>query len=352
MSKDNEIEHVEATAITPNALEQMERASIDIQIATAKAHPRSMEQFYRRAEAMVTVDKATAESCIYVRPVGKVDGKMVYAEGESIRLAEIAAATFGNIRIAGVITEITPRYVKAVGIAHDLESNSAFKAEAVEATVSKSGVPYSERMRLVTAKAAQSKAIRDAIFRVIPKSLVKPLVNKAKEVAKGDSKTFETRRKAVVDWIKTLKIAPERVWNAIGVSGKNDLSMEHLVLLAGLKTAIEDKDVTIDEAFPKLQTDPEGKSTVDRIKDHFDESSKKAGKPKGRGRAKKKDESPPPPPPEPKPEPEQEPEEPDTEPTAEEQAPDNNYRCVRCEREFPEANDGKCPYCMGQTEKL
>lgn len=351
---DNDIEHVEAVPVTANALEQMERASIDIQIATAKAHPRSMEQFLKRAESMVTLDQATAESCLYVRPVGKAGGKMVYAEGESIRLAEIAAATYGNIRVAGIITEVTPRYVKAVGMAHDLESNMAVRAEAVEATVNKNGVPYSERMRLVTAKAAQSKAIRDAIFRVIPKSIVKPLVIKAKEVAKGDAKTFESRVEGVIAWIKTLKIKPDRVWNAIGVGGKKDLSMEHLVILAGLKTAIEDKDVTIAEAFPKEgRESDEGKSTADRIKDHFDDTKEKADKKKKQKKAtkkkgQKKDETPPPPPEDDKkedPEPEPEPE----------KKGKPAYKCTKCGRELAtnEVNEmGNCKACFGKAEKL
>jgi len=172
---EQEIEHVEAIAVTANALEQMERANIDIQIATARAYPRSMKKFYARAEAMVTLDETTAASCLYRRPVGKEGNQMKYAEGESIRLAEIVASCFGNIRVAGMITEMTPRYVKALGVAHDLETNTAYRAEVVESTVTRNGVPFSERMRVVVAKAAQSKAIRDAIFRIVPKSLCKPL---------------------------------------------------------------------------------------------------------------------------------------------------------------------------------
>jgi hypothetical protein len=270
-----EPEHVEAVAVTANALEQIERASIDIQIATAKQYPRSMDLFYKRATAMVTFDAETAASCLYRRPVGKEGNQVKYAEGESIRLAEIVAASFGNIRVAGRITEMEPRYVKAQGVAFDLETNTAYTAEVVESTVTKYGAPFSERMRVVVSKSAQSKAIRDAIFRVIPKSLCKSLVIKAKEVAKGDAKTFEARRKAVVVWIKSLKIDAKRVWDAIGIKGEADIGVEVLLLLHGLKTAIDEGDCTIDEAFPKPQTEQESGSTTERIMNHFTDPDKK-----------------------------------------------------------------------------
>ena len=365
MSNENqEIEHVEAVVVTANALEQMERANIDIQISTALAHPRSMDKFYKRAEAMVTLDAETAQSCLYRRPVGKEGGKMVYAEGESIRLAEIVASSYGNIRVAGMITEMEPRHVKAMGIAHDLETNTAYKAEVVESTVNRHGVPFSERMRVVVAKAAQSKAIRDAVFRVVPKSLCKTLVNKAKEVAKGDAKTFESRRKGVVEWIKGLKIEPKRVWNAVGINGPEDITIEVLLLLAGLKTAIEEGDVTVNEAFPKPEAEQTG-STAERIKDHFADTDKKEpkpDKPKGRGRkAKQPKETAPSPPPEepksvkcPKCGKEADPATHKCESEPEEDKP--VWKCLRCERMLKDNDkdikNGQCGYCFGQVARL
>ena len=379
---ENETQHVEAVVVAPNALEQIERASIDIQIATAKKYPRSMETFYARATAMVTLDETTAASCLYRRPVGKEGNQMKYAEGESVRLAEIVAASYGNIRVAGRITEMEPRYVKAQGVAHDLETNALYAAEVVESTVNRHGVPFSERMRVVVAKAAQSKAIRDAIFRVIPKSLCKPLANKAKEVAKGDIKTFEAKRKAVVAWIKSLKIEPKRVWDAIGIKGEADISVEVLLLLAGLKTAIEEGDCTINEAFPKPEAEASKGTTAERIlnKDHLTGSNKKVDdkpepepekpddKPKGNTRkprsdkGKKRDtkseqakesatetpqepEATSAPPPETKSEPEQK----------EEVLPDK-WKCLRCDRLLKDngkhVKNNLCAFCTGKITEL
>ena len=372
MAEENQTEHVEAIAVPANALEQIERASIDIQIATAKQYPRSMDLFYKRATAMVTFDAETAGSCLYCRPVGKeknAKGQWVekYAEGESIRLAEIVAASFGYIRVAGRITEMEPRHVKAQGVAFDLETNTAYTAEVVESTVTKQGVPFSERMRIVVAKSAQSKAIRDAIFRIIPKSLCKSLVIKAKEVAKGDAKTFESRRKAVVEWIKSLKIDAERVWNAIGIKGEADITIEVLLLLHGLKTAIEEGDCTINEAFPKPEAEQAG-STADRIKDKFEKSDeadkeeKPTEKPKEKGKGKSKGKGGTTTKKEAKPQPEKEPEPTPTEETKPEPEPEketvlpDKWKCMRCDRLLKDnGEDVKgdlCAYCTGKIAEL
>ena len=365
MTEEADFQHVEVSAVTPNALEQMERASIDIQIATAKRFPRSLTKFYERATAMVTLDEETAKSCIYHRNVGKDEnGKTVWADGESIRMAEIVAASYGNIRVAGFVVEITDKYVKAVGMAHDLESNYAVRTEVIESVVNKKGQPFSDRMKVVVAKAALSKAIRDAIFKVVPKSVCKPLANKAKIVACGDAKTFDARRKAVLEWIKTLKIDASRVWVAIGVNGPDDLQVEDLVVLAGIKTAIDDKDATIEEAFPKPE--PEQKQGVEALADRLDKGKKEETKPEQPPAETKK-------PPKTrtketthakKPKPQTENSEAATEQTDENasegqqdntpqtEIPKPKYKCSRCGRDVVELKGGKCPYCFGDCTTL
>ena len=71
---ENEVMNVanaEVVAPTVNVLDVQERASIDLQIATAKQYPRSLAQFTENSVAYATIDEETAESCIYRRPVGK-----------------------------------------------------------------------------------------------------------------------------------------------------------------------------------------------------------------------------------------------------------------------------------------
>lgn len=272
-----EPEHVEIMPMAQNALEAMERAALDTQIVTAKKFPRSMVQFQERARDLVSIDQETAIGCIYRRPVGREGGVMVYAEGESIRFAEIIAASYGNIRVAGVIdsSDNSIRHVKAIGTAIDLETNYAAKAEVVEATVTKSGKPYSERMRIVAAKAAQSKAIRDAIFRVIPKSLCKGILNYARTIALGEGLTLQQRRDRAKEYIQILAVEPERIYVALGVTGVDELGENELLILTGVRTAIKDGDITIDEAFPPIEAEKEHKPGVAALKNRINRRNKK-----------------------------------------------------------------------------
>jgi len=117
-------------------------------------------------------------------------------------------------------------------------------------------------MRIVVAKAAQSKAIRDAIFRVVPKSIFKALTNKAKELALGEGLTMKQRRENVKEWIKKLGIDENRVFAALGVTGYADIGVDLMMILAGVKTAISDGDVTPNDAFPPLVVDDYSKGVV------------------------------------------------------------------------------------------
>jgi len=148
-----------------------------------------------------------------------------------------------------MIIEQTDRMVKCRGMAHDLESNFAASSEVVESTVTKDGIPYSERMRVVVAKACLAKARRDAIFQVVPVALCKKLEDSARQTAIGTARTLSKRRQTVVDWINKAGISLERVFAALGVKGVEEIGLKELETLTGIKTAIKDGDITVEEAF-------------------------------------------------------------------------------------------------------
>lgn len=258
-------ESQEATleVLQPSAIQALESAQIDIQIKTAKQYPRSLEQFKKRGIAMVQMDQDTAESCIYVRPVGKgPDGKMKYAEGPSIRMAEIVTACYGNIRVASRVIEQTDRWVKCAGSCHDLETNSAGGAEVIASTVDRNGNPYSERQRALVAKANTSIAYRDAVFRIVPRAICKPLIDAANAIIHKKDQPITERLKRVQSWLAFRKIEDARVLATLGIKGWSEITPEHLTTLTGLKTGIMDEEVTIDEAFPPIKTEPKAPETT------------------------------------------------------------------------------------------
>jgi hypothetical protein len=269
-------EVISAESSVNQALMQITKGEIDQQIATAHQYPRSIAKFQKRALEMVTLDEETAESCIYARPVGKnPDGTEKYAEGMSIRMAEIVGSCYGNLRVGAMLIEMTERYVKARGFAHDLETNFASTSEVVESTVDKRNRPFSERMRVVVAKAALAKARRDATFAVVPKALCKRLEAEAKQTAIGDATTLAKRRGAVMQWVNKLGINPARVFAALNIAGETDIGIDQLTTLTGIKTAIKDGDITIDEAFPP--TEESGASAHKGAKEALREKLKPVG---------------------------------------------------------------------------
>jgi len=353
---ENEVQHVDIIPMSSNALEAQERATVDIQIATAKRYPRSIEKFQKDATNMIKASKQVAESCVYNRPVGKDGGRMKFAEGPSIRLAEIVASCYGNLRVATIITEVSPRQVKAQGMAFDLEKNYAVKKDCIETTVTKSGAPFSERMRVVVAKACQSKALRDAVFGVVPRALCNDLIETAKETMTG-GRTVDQLKPGVLEWIKKLDIDAKRVWTVLDIEGPAELTMEHIITLGGLKTAISDSEITVNEVFPLSAEEQKANDPAQKIKDHFAGKNEEppAEKKKKANKTKSKTSSPPkapeqeskpeagpdvvdPAPPEPEAE--------DTSPAEPEDAgPPDKYKC-KCGRTFPEMKAGKCPYCF------
>lgn len=208
-----------------SALDTLERASIDIQVSTAHHYPRSMTTFKDRAIAIACGDEETGASCLYNRPVGKPgSGKQIFAQGMSVRMAEIVASCYGNLRVGARIIEQTERQVVAQGIAHDLETNFLCTSEVIESTVDKNGEPFTERMRITVAKAALAKARRDAIFQVVPKALAKPVEEAVRRMLYGNQASLTARRERVNLWVTTLGIDKQRVWNAVGVNGADDLT--------------------------------------------------------------------------------------------------------------------------------
>lgn len=297
MSNDSTSSNLEV--IPPSALEAITRGEVDTQIRTAKEFPRSMKRFLTSAIDKATSHPEVAESFIYVRPVGKKNGVMQYAEGLSVRAAEIVGSSYGNLRVGSMIVEQTERYVITRGYAHDLESNFASTSENKEPTVKADGTPFSEAMRAVVAKASLAKARRDATFQVVPRALCRPIETAARALIAGDAKSLDDRRTAAVQYVQRLNIDLARIWAALGINGEEELTSDHLMTLTGIRNSIKDGDTTIDEAFPKIIAT----STVGSPKKTVTEQAAEEKEKQSQQQAVTKTEEPPQRPPEPPKEP-------------------------------------------------
>jgi hypothetical protein len=236
-----------------SALPALSRAEIDIQIATAKRWPRSIVAFKKQALELATLDEETAGACFYALPR---DGKRI--EGPSIRLAEIVASTWGNLRVGARILDVTDRVVIGQGACFDLEKNLAASVEVSRRITNRAGKRYSDDMVNTTAQAAMSIALRNAIFRVVPFAIVKDVYEAAKLVSLGKGLTMEQSRAKCVGAFAKLwpALTPEVLWRIAGKTGAEDIGTDELVQLRGLFTALKDGETSLEEVLRQIDPSP------------------------------------------------------------------------------------------------
>lgn len=241
---------VEVTTFT--ALDVLNRSEIDIAIATAKRYPRSVVEAKRTAQTLATLDADVAASMFYVIPRA---GKRI--EGPSVRLAEIMGHSWKNLRFGTRTIDITTTHVVAQGVCYDLENNTQAAFEVRRRIIDSKGRRYSEDMITVTAMAAQSIALRNAIFRIIPFSLIKSIYEAAKQCAVGEALTMTQRRTKALEWYAKVGATEARVLTFLGRKAVEEIDIDDLVTLTGIRTAITDGETTVDTVFADAQPKPE-----------------------------------------------------------------------------------------------
>ena len=175
-------------------IQAVNRAEIDIQVATAKQYPRDINNTLNKIATYATMDKETAEDCFYVLRRKGSNGQDSVIEGLSVRMAEIIAGCWGNIRVQTRIVGNDGKMITAQAICHDLETNFAVSKEVKRRITDRNGRTFSEDMQVVTGNAAASIAFRNAVLAVIPKAVTKKVINEVKQVALGQAIDLETAR--------------------------------------------------------------------------------------------------------------------------------------------------------------
>lgn len=232
-------------AVVDAGVAALNRGEVETQLDAAHKYARSIKRFMANAISLATINVATAESCIYALPRG---GKTI--SGPSVRLAEVVASAYGNLHVATRVIDVGERELTAQAVAWDLQTNLRISIEVRRRITDKNGRKFNDDMVNVTAAAACSIALRNAIFRVIPRALIDQVYDRCRAVAVGDSKSLSTRRDEVLARLAKLGADKDRVLGALGLQGVEDIGMAELEHLIGMGTALKSGDVQLDEVFP------------------------------------------------------------------------------------------------------
>lgn len=235
---------IEIKQVPNEQYELMLKAEVDIQISTAKTFPRDIVRAIADAKAIATMNQDIAQSCVYALPRG---GATI--EGPSVRLAEILVSTYGNIRAGMRIINNDGKTITAQGICHDLEKNNCVTIEVNRRITNKKGQTYNDDMQTVTGNAACAIAFRNAVFKVIPASLVEEVFNATKEKIKGSVDDLPQRRKKAIAHFAEIGVELTDLFRVLGVEKEDEINRDLFQTMLGIATAIKNGDSTIDDIF-------------------------------------------------------------------------------------------------------
>nr|BDD47655.1 hypothetical protein 4 [bacterium] len=239
--------------------QQTELAQIDAQVATAKQYPRNLKRAKENIVAIATMSKEAAASCGYVLPRGN---KKI--NGPSVHLAKIVAQQYGNLRVQAKCVEISDKFVKCEGVAHDLETNFAAKVEVSRKITDRNGQRFNDDMVNVTINAANSIAFRNAVYAVVPRDVVQTAYDAAQNTITGDlsdeTKLKNKRTKIIKEFKDVFAVTEDEILATIGKQSVDFIDKQDIANLVGLWQALKDGDTTVDDAFGRTTKKEQAKT--------------------------------------------------------------------------------------------
>lgn len=275
-TKNKSMETEVITVSGSDMLEAINRSEVDIQVATAHRFPRDIEKCRANILALAAMDDTVAYNCFYHLERKDKDGNKSVIEGPSIRLAEIIAASWKNLRIAARIIGNDGKTITAQGVCHDLETNVAYSVETKRSILTSKGYTYSQDMQVVVGNAAAAIALRNAICKVVPavliNSCIKSIQQKALEHIKQQGVGSQWTQ-----WLGfmqgTYKLTEKDILDYLGRKDGSEVTAEDIQKLAGAYNAIKESTTTVEEVFKKPK---ELKSIAKQVEQQAAASKQKA----------------------------------------------------------------------------
>lgn len=232
-------------------LQALNRAEIDQQVATAKQYPRHLPTVLNKIQTYATMDEDTASECFYVLHRNGAGGSTQDIEGLSVRMAEIIAGAWGNLRVATRIIGNDGKMITAQAVCHDLETNVAISTEVKRSILTNKGYQFSQDMQVVTGNAAAAIAFRNAVLKVIPKAVTKHVIDEVRKVAMGQALDLVTQRQTLIQYFAKFNVTEQMIFDLLQITMREELDKERVFMLKGIYNAIKEGDTTVQEAFLK-----------------------------------------------------------------------------------------------------
>lgn len=260
-------------------VEKLTRGEVDMQVATAKRYPRSIDSFKKDLEALALLDKATAQECFYSLPRG---GKLI--EGPSARFAEVAASSWGNLRAEARIVDDGDKFVTAQATAWDMERNVLVRFETRRRITGSNGKRYNDDMIGTTGNAAASIAFRNAVLKVIPQAHWKPIYERCRVLAVGGEKGLSATRDQCRAWFKDQGVEDKQLLALLEKPSWEDVGVSDVITLRGIGNAIKEGESSIENIFEEYR------STLQAGSHRFGFGKAEPAKPKGKKKTETKSE--------------------------------------------------------------
>ena len=243
--------------------EIIQRDEIDLQIRTAKTYPRDLDVAVIRVIHAAKRSREIAARCFYSLPARDNSGRPI--RGGSIHFATLLAYAFGNMRCGSRVIDISARTLTAQGVCHDLENNTSVTKQVDRSIMTSAGARYKDNMIQVTAQAAESIALRNAILSVIPEPITQPILTEIREYALGDESILLQRMRDAIAYFGKQGVDRSAILASLDIDDEIHATIDHLGTLLGFQTALADGQSTLQELFALPASEAQQYRVADNI---------------------------------------------------------------------------------------
>jgi hypothetical protein len=251
----------------------------DTMQSLAVARPRDLVSIRKNVESELEVFPEIAETAWYSIPYkDKKNNRTVYVEGPSVHTARRLAQAWGNLTVDCRIVELTNDSCVVQGVAIDMQTNYRYNAPPLR--VSRFTRQYGKFVQLdddrwnLKIASAMAKALRNALFGVVPEGFVMAYVSKAKEIAsalqdgkkRGPGRPKKADKKARIlaafnDW---PEIGESHLLILTGLDNLENITKDQAEKLHGVRNALKDGSITVDGVLKSVaEVDAGGEESPD-----------------------------------------------------------------------------------------